>query len=215
MFDGSEIATAYLFENLGEALSRNNSIYNRDNVTPTGSFNAIRAAILELNREFSQLYQEEGCSLTMALDSGNYLWVAHLGDSGAVLANGNKIFPLASPNSQLLQHKERVLPKSGKANQGDLAKGSLGMATGFGSLKGLACEPAITFIPKERIDVGSHLLIGTRGIFKYTSKKSLVDYVHARRDRDPLDLAHDFVDAIVDSGDPGKRSTCCLVIRLK
>ena len=109
-----------------------------------------------------------------------------------------------------------VLSQGGRVSQSGLVGGVLDMATGFGfgDIKGLTREPSITCIPKAEILPNSHLVIATRGVFEKTSQGSIVNYVHEKRDREPLDLAHDIVYS-VESGRSENPSLSCLIVKLE
>ncbi len=197
-------------------------------------YNAIAGTILQLNRDFATNFKSEadpsgngviadhGSTATVGIIMLNTLWMAQLGDSRGVLENGgNPIQVTLDAMPFLPRFKEKVESLGGFVTEKGLVQGrsderQLGMATAFGHyyLRGAVnSKPGIIKFDLNRLERGSHLVIGTCGIFEMVSTSGVAAWLSSRREKTALDLAHDVVYSI-HTGQKEKTPLSCMVVKL-
>lgn len=85
---GRECAT-YASQHIIEHLKRRLAQFNTQGATDTGIWNALKIALVDLNREMAAAGIQSGSTANIAVRINDDLWIANLGDSRAIMVNAD------------------------------------------------------------------------------------------------------------------------------
>lgn len=175
IFDGhgGKEASSFLQNHLLRYLINNLQVFCCNKATPVAIFNALKLTFVELNKAFTGL---GGSTATIAFILENDLWIANLGDSRAILVNGDEITQLsddAKPGNEKFHRGIRkrngfVLDYFGKRVGGVLA---VARTIGDKEVQGINHRPKIVRYPLDAIQPDSYLLIACDGLWDVCSSE--------------------------------------------
>ena len=228
-------ATQYLVQQLPKTLLKHLNAQNANGLSQAGIYNSLSLAFSNLQNDFITKYSnsilnnqsreavaDHGSSATVVLVLNGAVWTAQLGSSRAACnSEGNPIQLTSNPDPSKLKYKNLVEGLGGEVDENGLVNGRTKMATSFGrnDLRGaISSKPIITTYAMNMLR-NPQLIIGTDGLFKFTSTQRIIGMMHQNRNLESRDLAHDLVYSVHQNNQQSpnalvrNRPLSCLVVK--
>ena len=178
--------TQYVKAHLQEYLIASLKEFNKEALSTEGIWNALKMGCVKLNKKIPGALYYQGSTATFTLILDGKLWVANIGDSRTVLDQGGKFVALtrdAKPNDSVflagIHHRGGYVAVSA-FESGSRVNGQVSIARTFGNhyMAGvMSARPKISGIPCSDIPRGSHLVLGSDGIWNRAKTEQILHAV--------------------------------------
>ena len=146
-----------------------------------GIWNALKQTAVRLHEEFLEKKEPSGTTAVIAMVHDGSLWVANIGDSRAILSDGEEVIPLTA---DMKPEHEKITKRTEK--RGGLViwrgipriDGILGTGAAIGDLNvapHLSARPWITKYPLARLNPNAKLILVCDGITDVANSKQIAE----------------------------------------
>jgi|GEM_PF-2642174 len=199
-FGGSE-TSQFVKDRLPSLLKENLEIYCKESLSDETVFMALKDVFERLHRESPTT--PSGTEACVAIKIGDRLYLANVGDSRALLAHGAKATQLtedARLDIDRYQKKVEGTIQPFRSDGPQFVGRKLPYARAIGYKEKGVYVPPRPKITAVDVPKGSHLVLGTKGLFDVASTREVADAVENTASSSTSEIAQDLVVGALENG---------------
>ncbi len=220
VFDGhsGDYVSTFVRDKLLTQLSKALCKFNPKQLTTEGIFYALKSTFAHLHKDLENDHaaRKQGTTATIAMILDDKLWTANVGDSRTVLDNAGTPIQLTEDARPSDPRYEKNIKNRGGIVLDERIGGILAPGRAIGDYDvgpGINPLPKITVKSLSEIETGSHLILGSDGIFDMLTTRDVVSYTHDNRSLDTTALAQGICASAYNHGSQDNLSV--LVVKIK